>query len=101
MKFLAQLLTLLLGMAMVVTSGCSVAVFVRVLNGTNHTIRLLGSGGDAPVDIPPGRSARVLLTSITKGSDHGFAVLDLGFERFYVASRHAIDGRLVFPPPIE
>jgi hypothetical protein len=81
-------------------SGCSLAVFVRVFNQTDHAIKLLGSGGDAPIDIPSGQNARVLLTSITRGRDHGFAIQDGGVERFYVASSHSADGQLVYPPAL-
>jgi hypothetical protein len=100
MKLPARILVLFFAVVGLCASGCSLAVFVRVFNGTDHTIRLLGSGGDAPIDIPSGKSARVLLTSITHGRDHGFAVMDRGVERFYVASSHSADGRLVFPPPV-
>jgi hypothetical protein len=105
MRHAVKSIVLLVSITAVFATGCSLAVFVRVFNRTDHTIRLLGTGGDAPTDIPAGGSARVFLSSITHGRDHGFAVQDGDGEQFYVASRHAADGRLDYPyslsfPPV-
>jgi hypothetical protein len=83
-------------LASLFVSGCSLAVFVRVFNATDHAIKLLmGPDGEA-VTIPAGESARVMIASVTRGRNHGFAIEDAGVERFYVVYSHSEDGALMY-----
>jgi hypothetical protein len=83
-------------------SSCSLAVWVRVFNTTDHTIELRSGAYQQTVVVPPGKSGRVAWASFERDRNFSFVVKDSGVERFYAVVRRSDDGStqaasLIFP----